>query len=63
MEMEASTQTNENINDNCTKCYYDIITIGCSMLFNDIGIEPSYNLIDKNTYEIFIKLYLWEFGN
>ena len=47
----------------CTECYYDIITLGCSFLFNDIGIEPSYSWIDKNTNQLSLKIYLWEFGN
>ena len=44
-------------------CYYDILTIGCSLLFNDIGIEPSYSWIDSNTKEVSLKIYLWEFSN
>ena len=47
----------------CTECYYDIITLGCSFLFNDIGIESSYSWIDKNTNQLSLKIYLWEFGN
>ena len=43
--------------------YYDAITFGCSFLFNDIGIEPSYVWIDNNTSELSLKIYLWEFGN
>ena len=42
---------------------YDAITFGCSFLFNDIGIEPSYSWIDNNTNEISLKIYLWEFGD
>ena len=47
----------------CTRCYYDSITIGFSILFNDIGIEPSYSWIDRNTSELSLKIYLWEFGS
>ena len=43
--------------------HYDAITFGCSFLFNDIGIEPSYIWIDNNTSELSLKIYLWEFGN
>ena len=43
--------------------YYDAITFGCSFLFNDIGIEPTYTWIDNNTNEFSLKIYLWEFGN
>jgi len=43
--------------------YYDAMTFGCSFLFNDIGIEPSYVWIDDNTSELSLKIYLWEFGN
>jgi len=49
--------------EECTRCYYDSITIGFSILFNDIGIEPSYSWIDKNTSELSLKVYLWEFGS
>ena len=47
----------------CTSCYYDSITMGFSILFNDIGIEPSYSWIDRNTSELSLKIYLWEFGS
>ena len=53
---------NENFGQ-CAECYYDILTIGCSFLFNDIGIEPSYSWIDRNTNKFQLKVYLWEFGN
>ena len=53
---------NYNISS-CMNCYYDILTIGCSLLFNDIGIEPSYSWIDSNTKEVSLKIYLWEFSN
>jgi len=54
---------NSGTGNECKECYYDIITLGCSFLFNDIGIEPSYSWIDKNTNELSLKIYLWEFGN
>ena len=41
---------------------FDIHKIGFSILFNDIGIEPSYSFISKDVNEISIKVYLWEFG-
>ena len=54
----------ENYNiGSCTNCYYDVITIGLSLIFNDIGIEPSYSWIDSNTNEFSLKIYLWEFSN
>ena len=54
----------ENYNiGSCINCYYDIVTIGCSLLFNDLGIEPSYSWIDRNTSEFSLKIYLWEFSN
>ena len=42
---------------------FDIHTVGFSILFNDIGIEPSYSFISKDVNEISIKLYLWEFDS
>ena len=42
---------------------FDIHTVGFSILFNDIGIEPSYSFISKDVNEISIKLYLWEFNS
>ena len=53
--------SNINISD-CIHCYYDVITLGCSLLFSDIGIESSYSWIDENTHEVSLKIYLWEFG-
>ena len=41
---------------------YDIYKIGVSVLFNDIGIEPSYSFISKDVNKITLKIYLWEFG-
>ena len=41
---------------------YDIYKIGVSVLFNDIGIEPSYSFISKGVNKITLKIYLWEFG-
>ena len=41
---------------------YDIYKIGLSVLFNDIGIEPSYSFISKGVNKITLKIYLWEFG-
>ena len=43
--------------------YYDAVTFGYSLLFNDIGIEPSYRWIDNNHNEFSLKIYLWEFEN
>ena len=43
--------------------YYDAVIFGYSLLFNDIGIEPSYRWIDNNHNEFSLKIYLWEFEN
>ena len=40
--------SNENINS-CLKCFYDEISFGISIQFNDIGVEPSFTWIDENT--------------
>ena len=42
---------------------FDIHKVGFSILFNDIGIEPTYSFISKDVSEISVKLYLWEFGS
>ena len=42
---------------------YDVYKIGLSVLFNDIGIEPTYSFISKDVYEMTLKIYLWEFGS
>ena len=42
---------------------YDILEAGLSIQFNDIGIEPSYKFIANGAYDIFIKIYLWEFSD
>jgi len=46
---------NENENSG-----YDLLTVGLSVLFNDIGIEPSYSFISNKVSQINFKLYLWE---
>ena len=42
---------------------YDVWKLGLSILFNDIGIEPSFSYISKDITEFSIKLYLWEFNS
>ena len=42
---------------------FDMHKIGISILFNDVGIEPTYSLISKDVNEVSIKIYLWEFGD
>ena len=42
---------------------YDLFRFGLSILFNDIGIEPSFSYISKDVTDISIKLYLWEFSS
>jgi len=65
----------KNKNDNALKFYpifsyeyflleddsYDVFKLGLSILFNDIGIEPSLSYISKDRTDFSIKLYLWEF--
>ena len=41
---------------------YDILTLGLSVLFNDIGFEPSLSYISEDIKEFSVKLYLWEFS-
>ena len=42
---------------------YDLFRFGLSILFNDIGIEPSFSYISKDVTDISIKFYLWEFNS
>ncbi len=42
---------------------FDMHTFGISILFNDIGIEPTYSFISKDVHEISLRIYLWEFRN
>ena len=42
---------------------FDMHKVGISILFNDVGIEPTYSFIAKDVYEVSIKVYLWEFGD
>ena len=42
---------------------YDVYKVGVSVLFNDIGIEPTYSFISKDVNEMTLKIYLWEFGS
>ena len=42
---------------------YDIFKFGVSILFNDIGIEPSFSYISKDITNFSINLYLWEFSS
>ena len=42
---------------------FDMHKVGISILFNDVGIEPTYSLISKDVNEVSIKIYLWEFGD
>ena len=51
--------SNENINS-CLNCFYDEISFGISIQFNDIGIEPSFTWIDENTKRYKVKIFLWE---
>ena len=39
---------------------YDLLEIGLSVLFNDIGIETSYSFISNKVSQINFKIYLWE---
>ena len=39
---------------------YDLVEIGLSVLFNDIGIETSYSFIANKVNQINFKIYLWE---
>ena len=41
----------------------DIFKFGISILFNDIGIEPSFSYISKDIINFSINLYLWEFSS
>ena len=38
---------------------YDIVKAGMILVFNDIGIEPSYSWIDKNNHEFSLKINEW----
>ena len=42
---------------------HDVWKLGLSILFNDIGVEPSFSYISKDITEFSIKLYLWEFNS
>ena len=42
---------------------YDVLKFGLSILFNDIGIEPSYSYISKDVGGFSLKLHLWEFNS
>ena len=54
--------SNENINS-CLNCFYDEISFGISIQFNDIGVEPSFTWIDENTKRYKLKIFLWEKSN
>jgi len=42
---------------------YDVVKFGLSILFNDIGIEPSFSYISKDITNFSVNLYLWEFSS